>query len=336
MVFLLYCLDLVEFKGAAPTSELPVRPTPPAAEAAPLPVQPAPATPAPRVPAPRVPAPAAPAPPPVVETPAVPPPPSAETRPAAKTEPRSDRHREELEERLAEVIEIRKQLSKLDAYQVLKVPQTADEAEIKKAYFRMARLYHPDLFGRQLDASLRVQVDEVFDAITKAYRVLTSRTEKGEGAKPVVPAKEEDKSKAADVRFRQGKTLFSQARYEESLTYLDEAVRLNENKCDYFLLLAMAQSKIRSMTKRAEKNFSRAIELEPWNAEGYVGLGLLYKREGLIARAKKQFEKAIEVDNDHKAARQELITLNQEREKGEGKKGLRGLLSKDLFGSKKK
>ena len=85
-----------------------------------------------------------------------------------------------------------------------------------------------------------------------------------------------------------------------------------------------------ALTTRA---YRRAIELESWNAEGLVGLGLLYKREGLLSRAKKNFERALEVDADHKIARQELEAM---KDKPDSKKGLSGFLSKDLFGSKKK
>jgi tetratricopeptide (TPR) repeat protein len=115
---------------------------------------------------------------------------------------------------------------------------------------------------------------------------------------------------------------------------LEEAVRLKDNKGDYFLLLAMAESKVPALSKKAEKDFLKAIEIESWNPEGFVGLGMLYKREGLLLRARKQFERALEIDSDHKAARQALAEMD---ERSEGKKsGFRGLFSKDLFGSKKK
>jgi tetratricopeptide (TPR) repeat protein len=79
-------------------------------------------------------------------------------------------------------------------------------------------------------------------------------------------------------------------------------------------------------------DFLKAIGLEPWNPEGYVGLGYLYKNEGLMTKAARQFQKAIEADPDHKQALQELRLIN----KGKRPKGLKGLLSVSIFGSKKK
>lgn len=239
---------------------------------------------------------------------------------------------------LKEVLAISRKLSTLNYYQILGVSQQASEADIKKAYFQLAKKYHPDLFGRNLSPDVKGQVDAVFDAVTKAYRTLMNGEQKLSYDSKIptsqkVTVDEQDTSKLAEIRFRQGKTLYNQGRYEESLVYLEQAVRFKD-KSDYYLLLAMAESKIPSLSKKAEKDFLKATELEPWNPEAYVGLGLLYKREGLLMRAKKQFEKALEIDAEHKTARRELSSLASEKE--EEKKGIKGFFTKDLFGTKKK
>ncbi|MCJ7579996.1 MAG: tetratricopeptide repeat protein, partial [Candidatus Aminicenantes bacterium] len=71
------------------------------------------------------------------------------------------------------------------------------------------------------------------------------------------------------------------------------------------------------------------IRHEPWNAEGYVGLGMLYKREGLFIKAKNKFEKALRIDPDHRVAQREMNGF------GEKKKTLKDFLSFDPFGKKK-
>lgn len=242
----------------------------------------------------------------------------------------------ELEARLQEALELRKRLPEMDDYKILGVPSHADETEIKKAYFLLARKFHPDLFGRDLAPEFKGQIDDVFDFITKAYRTLLSKEPKEAASPKPAGAKgevEKDRSKNAEIRYRQGKTLFNQNRFEEAVGLMEEAVRLKGDKGDYYLLLALAQSNIPALGKKAEKSYLKAIELEPWNPEGLVGLGLLYKKEGLLARAKKQFEKAVEVDPEHKTARHELRLLAGNI--GE-KKGLMRFLTRDLFGSRKK
>jgi len=239
-----------------------------------------------------------------------------------------------MEEQLAEALEFHRKLDEMDYFQLLGVSRTADEAEVKKAYLRLARRIHPDLFGRHLDPDDKAKIDDLFDHLTKAYRTLTSKEEKAaytqKGAAAARPD-EKDRGKNADVRFRQAKTLYNSGRYEEAIAHLEEAIRLKDGKGDYYLLLAMAESRVPAMAKKAERDYLKAIELEPWNAEPHVGLGVLYKNEGLTARARKEFERTLEIEADHRLARRELEEMD-----GGPKKGLRGLFSKDRFGSKKK
>jgi tetratricopeptide (TPR) repeat protein len=176
----------------------------------------------------------------------------------------------------------------------------------------------------------------VFDAITNAYRILSNKD-----ARRVYDAKSgsaatqedvQDSFRKAEIKFRQGKTLHGQGRFNEAITYLEEAIRVRKDKGDYFLLLAMVESKVPTYVKKAEQDFLKAIQLEPWNPEGYVGLGLLYKAEGLHTKAVKQLEKALEAEPSHPTANEALEELTGKSKK----KGARGLFGMDFFGPKKK
>ncbi len=243
--------------------------------------------------------------------------------------------RPDVQEQLEEVLNFKEQISSLNYYQILGVARSASEDEIKKAYFQLARKFHPDRFDRSVPSEFKVQIEDVFDKITKAYRTLTSKEQRKDYDVKGASGREEagkDLTKKADIKFRQAKTLYNMGRYEDAVILLEEAVRLNKNKGDYYLLLAMTEAKIPSFHKKAEEHFLKATELEPWNPEGYVGLGVLYKQEGLLARAAKHFQKALEIDSDHDIARRELEALG----KGEKKRGLKGLFSMNIFGPKKK
>jgi curved DNA-binding protein CbpA len=253
--------------------------------------------------------------------------PSAEPAPAAGA----------ADGKAAEISEVEALLESLETntyYQILGVARTANEDEIKKAYFGMARRFHPDRFDRKVQAEHRELIDEVFDAVTNAYRTLISK-EKRKAYDSGATAQGEDQQdvlRKADIKFRQGKTLYAQERFDDAVSLLEEAVRIRKNKGDYYLLLAMAESKIPAYRKKAEEDFLKAIGMEPWNPEGHAGLALLYKNEGLLTKAAREFQKALEADPEHRLARQELAAIN----KANRPRGLKGLLSMDLFGSKKK
>jgi len=73
---------------------------------------------------------------------------------------------------LAEVQALAGALDQLDYYGILKIPQTATPAEVKAAYYRESRAYHPDRFAAVPDAALRDAVGRVYRRINEAYTVL--------------------------------------------------------------------------------------------------------------------------------------------------------------------
>jgi DnaJ-class molecular chaperone len=67
---------------------------------------------------------------------------------------------------------IARDLDALDYFQVLQVPQTALSADIKRAFYRESRVYHPDRFFH-LEAEVpKEHIGRIYRRITEAYYVL--------------------------------------------------------------------------------------------------------------------------------------------------------------------
>jgi len=236
----------------------------------------------------------------------------------------------EFQKRIDDVLVFGQKISALNYYKILQVSADSSASEVKAAYFKLARKYHPDLFSRNLSTEIKNKIDDIFDKITKSYHTLSDDNKRQDYNKKLdSPTKgsKKDLEKRAEVKFRQGKTLFNQARYKEAQVLLEEAVRLSQNKGNYFLLLAMSQSRMRLYTRNAVENFKKAIKLQPWVPEAYFGLGMLYKQEGMPTLASNQFKKALNVDPDYKAAIKELHLIDPKSKK----KSLKDILSMDFF-----
>jgi DnaJ-class molecular chaperone len=63
-------------------------------------------------------------------------------------------------------------LDQLDYFGILKLPQTATPPEIKAAYYRESRAYHPDRFAAYPDAAFRDLVGRIYRRVNEAYTVL--------------------------------------------------------------------------------------------------------------------------------------------------------------------
>ena len=63
-------------------------------------------------------------------------------------------------------------LDTLDYFELLGVGTTASASEVKRAFYRESRAYHPDRFFHLADEAFKARVHEVYKRVTEAYYVL--------------------------------------------------------------------------------------------------------------------------------------------------------------------
>jgi len=79
-----------------------------------------------------------------------------------------------------ELICLSEQLDALDHYQFFGVDRDASQKEVKMAYFRRSKRYHPDKhFGKDL-GPFEEMLESIFQRVTKAYRVLSNPENRSE------------------------------------------------------------------------------------------------------------------------------------------------------------
>lgn len=77
------------------------------------------------------------------------------------------------EEEARRVSDLYEKLNRIDHYRLLGVAATADAKDIKRAYFALAKLHHPDRFFRKDVGKLKPKIEAVFAAMTNALDTLT-------------------------------------------------------------------------------------------------------------------------------------------------------------------
>jgi len=257
------------------------------------------------------------------------------TRPAASRPPTPPRRVVSITERVrpsaspdleAEMLQRFDRLREQDLYQVLDVVSSANPDEIRRAYYALAKKFHPDKFRNE---ELKPKAEKVFAHITEAYATLTNpETHKRYDEDQAIrksshaPEKKQDPGELARINFKHGKDMFDKGRIGEAITFLQNACDQDPSKAEHFHCLAIAQGKNPRWKKDAEENFLKAIEKDPMNAEIYAHLGALYARGGVHSKARDMFKKSLQWDPANQEAQEGLA-----QEEG-GRKGLLGMFKK--------
>ena len=71
-----------------------------------------------------------------------------------------------------------KGLTSIDYFQALGVTQAATSGDIKKAFYRESRTYHPDRFFHLADTQEKTDVSSIYKRVTEAYYVLRDDTKR--------------------------------------------------------------------------------------------------------------------------------------------------------------
>lgn len=185
----------------------------------------------------------------------------------------------------------------LDYYRVLEVSKDSSLAEIKRAYHRMAKEFHPDRYLHVRSESLREKLHAIFSYINEAYRELTNPRNFSQNT-PVFKGQEnrdEYNRNLARERFIEGKRFYGRGEYEQAGTLFGQAVYLDESVAEYHYYYGMTLLKKKEI-KPAEETIKKAARLDPRNSKYITELGHIYLALGFRTRARSTFERALKCD----------------------------------------
>jgi curved DNA-binding protein CbpA len=233
-----------------------------------------------------------------------------------------------LDLRRREILDVFGGLKAKNHFEVLEIPKASNEAQVKDAYFRLARKFHPDTHHDPSLADLREKIEAIFIRLGEAYEVLRDRnrrssyendmasrmqrTSTGSAAAPPEPADDAAaESRRAEESIRRAERYLTEEKYWDAIQLFEPALLGADAKWKPRARLGLARAYLKNphWLKRAEEQLQALLREDARNAEAYFLLGTLYKQGGLRSRAVSMFRKALEAKPDHEQAASELAAL---------------------------
>lgn len=248
----------------------------------------------------------------------------------------------------AEIYELFMRADNTDYYEILGVNRSANTSEIKHAYYALAKRFHPDRFGRDIDEEMRVRIENAFAQIARAYETLKDWRARdaynlkldAQALRPaqggatdvdkVMPKPADDSAsqqvftttaasvggsspapqqRQAEESFRQGLMALKQGNHALALTKFGEAARLVPNEARYRAFYGRALAHNARMRHQAEAELQAAIALDARNPTYRVMLAQFYRDLGQLLRAENELQRVLSIDPQHAAALRMLDSL---------------------------
>jgi tetratricopeptide (TPR) repeat protein len=199
--------------------------------------------------------------------------------------------------------EIEKQQSGLDDrshYQRLGVEENATTGTIKKAYFKAAKLYHPDTLAKLDLNDLREQAADVFAAIAEAFEVLSDKQKRKDydaGLRGELTETQARLLAQAETSYRKGEILLKMGDFAGAIEYLQPAVDAWPDEAAYQCALGWALYKQpASDVPAARACLEKAVRLTPEDALVHFRLGMVLRAVGETERANQALARARQID----------------------------------------
>ena len=230
-------------------------------------------------------------------------------------------------------------------FEVLGLGRTATDADVKEAYFKLAKRFHPDVHHGANLGDLRDKLEAVFIRLGEAYAVLRD-TDKRRDYEGWLGRPKPDPSEEAEVgdaepdpqaEARQAEAavvhagdLFKEEKYWDAIQKLEPlAERLTgANRLRAQLILARCYLQNPKWVKTAKETLETAVRENPKAPAAYVLLAGLYKQQGLKTRAASMYRRVLELKPEDKAAAEALAELAPEQGEPPPEDGGGGFLKK--------
>jgi len=220
----------------------------------------------------------------------------------------------------------------MDHYAVLNVSESASAAEIKHAYYALARRFHPDRFHDMAESAVHGQLESAFARITQAHELLSdssaratydsklaalrragAQTSSVTGMSMNSTGPNGQGANTAEQQFKQGVAAMQMRDLNTATACLSAAARLAPNQPQYRAYYGRALASHPQTKRLAEAELQAAVKLAPGDASYRLMLATLYRDLGFWRRAISELERALSIDPKNIEAKRMLQSLEAKK-----------------------
>jgi curved DNA-binding protein CbpA len=204
---------------------------------------------------------------------------------------------------------------------VLGAPRAATSAQLKAAYFQLAKRYHPDAGAPGEPPSMKKLRAEIFARIGEAWGVLGDERDRAEYLRQLESGADGEVDVAhilkAEEIFRRVTALARARQYQPALSTVEEAITLNPEEPEFgvwrawlrFLLATDRETQRKASAAAIEK----ALERAPKCVAGYLFLAQMARNMGDMDSAERHLKRGLGAAPHHEELARELKFLELKR-----------------------
>lgn len=201
-----------------------------------------------------------------------------------------------------------------DFFEILGTSRTATTDQVKTAFFKLARQYHPDTAVDRDDAELASLHADLTSILNEAYATLGNDDSRASYLDELVHGGAETVDAApifqAEEDFLRATILVKARKYEDAIALLDSALAVIPKEADFIAWRAWARfgasRNKRDDYKQCVAECEEAVKLSRHCSAGHLFIGQMSKLVGDLERAKKAFKAVLNIEPDNIEARREL------------------------------
>ncbi len=239
-----------------------------------------------------------------------------------------------------EIVDFYKKIKKANFFDVLDVPRDVTTAQVKQAYFELAKKYHPDrLAGHSFAEPVKVEqrMEAVFNRIGEAYKALQKDDSRKEYRERIQAGLTENMDASGErvrrpgealVQHRKGQVFLQRKDFAQARRMFKIAAELDLEDplfpsyvawCDF-----LDEKRPRPERAREARDALGSLLQKSPHAQTAYFLGMVLKLDGDDKSAGIRFKKAVELDPNHAEASREVRLAELRRQKGKPEGSARG------------